>query len=246
MAITARDIAAASGGMTASGPIGVPADYQPVPAGPVRPDLNPGGYIPQSAVHRDESGNPTLYMDGDEWNPASQSPDVIAEIQRRMVGAGLLTGSYRIGVWDSSTRSAYRELLGYANALGIDDGTALDRYTATGMGQQDATPRAPLTVRLSHPDDIKAALRATFKDRLGQGNIDPAKLDAMVAAYQGNERSFQQQAYNAAESGGTVTEPPSADTFADIEAKKADPTAYDSRKVVGAADYLSRKLRGEV
>lgn len=221
-------------------PIGVPSGYH----GPATPSF----HAPGIGVHYsyDTGYRADPYVDGDEWGPAGSSPDVIAEIQQRMVGAGLLKGSYRIGVWDAPSRSGYRDLLEFANGLGVDDGTALKRY---GEAQGETKEkRAPLVMEVSNPLDIKAALRDTLKEKLGQAGIDDKRLDAMVAAYQGSEKSYQQQQYDLGGedgAGGTVVRPPDVTTFADQQAKKVDPTAYDAYKVLDKFSVLEKELTGQ-
>jgi hypothetical protein len=66
----------------------------------------------------------------------------------------------------------------------------------------------------------------------------------MVWAYQGQEASYQTQQYANAQSGGTLVQPPSVDTFADQQAKKIDPTGYDAYRVLDKFSVLERELTG--
>lgn len=221
--------------------IGVPDDYR-----------TPGMTLEEAQRRRDRgeefetaiTRRPS-FKEGDDYKPASQPPEVIATIQQRFVDAGLITGSYRIGMWDDATRKAYRQVLGYANARGLsDDAEALNQLASMPKVEKDRAPRAPLQVQVSNPADIRAALKETFRSKLGHGDIDDAKVDAMIAAYQGREASAQRQQYQQAETGGTVVEPPSLETFADVQAQKADPTAYSSHKVLDKFSMIADMLGG--
>src|SRR5688500_8736302 len=84
--------------------IGVPDDYR-----------TPGMTLEEAHQRRDSgeefatriSRSPS-FKEGDDYKPASSPPEVIATVQQRLVDAGLLSGSYRIGMWDDATRKAYR------------------------------------------------------------------------------------------------------------------------------------------
>jgi hypothetical protein len=88
-------------------PIDVPADFTPA-TGQVR------------------------YMAGDEWDPAALSVEERARLQRLMDDIGLIPkgAKYRLGVWDNTSRNAFRTLLGFANAEGVEWMDAMDLWAA--------------------------------------------------------------------------------------------------------------------
>lgn len=212
---------------TAEGPVplGVPATYAPTP-----------NYKPN-------------YFEGDEWKPASLPPQQVAQLQDQLILGGYLDPKgIQKGAWDSKTRAAYKSLLEDSNGSGATwDGTLRQRIS---VGQQYPTategeaPRAPLVARVSNPQDLRSTFRSVAKRTMGRGKIDDAMVDRMVAAYQGLEQGSQQQAYNAGESGGTITAPPDAETFAEGQLQAADPVRYESRKVVEKFDVIANVLRG--
>lgn len=232
----------AAGATDPNSPIGVPTGYVP----PIRtgqgfsPGAGPAITVP------DLRAEP--YMPGAELAPGSLSPEAIAGIQQQLVDAGLLRGEFIVGVWDPSSRNAYKSLLGYANSLGTTDEFALRRWSATGMGAVDPTPtpRQPFVAQVTNPEDIKSGLREFFREKVGTGKIDDARLDAMVKAYQGEEVSAQRQAYDlaAAPVGGTVVQPPDFQVFADAEAKKAAPVAYRAYEYLDKFSAITDMLGG--
>lgn len=220
-------------------PLGVPDDYRAPGRFGVRRGGGLGGRAPTSFGLQ---VNP-LYMEGDEWAPAGFGPATIAELQRQLADAGILDGKFRIGVWDPSSRSAYKTLLETANGAGVDAPTALANWQAGSEFDPDpeAGParKGALTIRQSNPDDLRAVFRKSARSVLGM-KIDDERLDRMVAAYQAAEAAPQRQAYEMEgefaspedDLGGTITEAPSAATFGEIEAREVDPLKADARKVV--------------
>lgn len=184
---------------------------------------------------------PPRYFDGYEWRPASWSPNVIADLQRQMVDAGLITEDSRlqVGVWDETSRGAFTKLLGFANASGTTWEQALQRWSemSAAFPQQGGPERPPLQVRLSNPDDLKRVFRTAVIDTLGAG-WDDTKLTSLVNAYQALERHFQETEYNQAESGGTSVAPPDPTTFAMEKAVEADPVGAQASDFRDAASQF--------
>lgn len=225
-------------------PIGVGRDYT------VERPTSRGGMSADAAEQYDPiTSVKPRYWKGDEWStPRGLSSEDRAALQLLMKQLGFIDPKARIvlGEWDQKSATAFKNVLAWANVNGTDWTVALSAMAKSAeQYPPDIEERAPLVSRVSNPDELKAALRETLKAKLGTGDaVDEAGLDRMVAAYQQKEKAFQQQAYNADETGGTIVEPPSFDTFADVKAKAADPTAYDSRKVVEAAEVVKQMLAG--
>lgn len=111
-------------------------------------------------------------------------------------------------------------------------------------GLDDGPGRQPLSVELSNPEDVKRGLRAAAKEVVGSADVDDATLDRMVAAWHAEQRSAQQAAYNASESGGTVIQGPDFETFAEQETRKVDPLKADARKTLSAFDFVAEMFQG--
>lgn len=191
---------------------------------------------------------PPRYFDGEQFMPASLPPDQIVSLQKALVSAGILQpGQAQLGVWDQASTAAYEKVLTAANVAGTDWSTALYNWTARHQANPNSDGRAPLTVKVSNPDDLKLVFRKAVIDTLGQG-WDQAKIDQMVNAYQGVETAAQYQQYAATGSGsqtdpgtgGTVTAPPSPQAFAETQARKEDPTHAQEHDTLGMVDAFNQ------
>jgi hypothetical protein len=191
------------------------------------------------------------YFDGDQWLPAQLPPDQLANLQKKMVSAGLLkSGEAQLGIWDTNSMNAYTKLLAYANASGYDAQTALDRWDSshTATGDQ-GTPRQPLVTKLSNPDDLKAVFRKAGIETLGIG-FSSDQIDQMVNSYQQQERETQQQQYamtgygSSTEPGpgGEITAPPSPDAYAVTQARQQDPGLAQEHDALGMVNQFQNMV----
>lgn len=210
-------------------PIGVPEDY--TVEVPVDSPVIARGEVPATTQTRGPR-----YYEGDEWEPAGQSPASIRDIQQAMYDAGLLGDGFRVGVWDGTAAGAYAEVLAYANAAGISAQQALARMAATGEFNAGEAP-PPLVVQRTNPEDLRRVFRATIINELGEG-WDQERVNRMVSAYQAAEEQAQREEYQMQVEGrsGTVTAPPSPEAFAEAEAMRADPTGVGAHDLI--ADYI--------
>jgi hypothetical protein len=77
------------------------------------------------------------YFDNDVSAPliaGRGNPGLIAELQRRLVAVGLISGKAPRGIWDPKTEKGYRRLLEIANVWGMSDQAALDLLMAENEG----------------------------------------------------------------------------------------------------------------
>ena len=181
---------------------------------------------------------PPRYYDGDQFRPASMSPEQIAELQRGLASAGLYgsTTRFRLGVWDEVSANAYKGLLEYANRTGLDESRALQAY-AMGVSVDPDDPnspagsggstRAPLTIRQSNPADVQEMIDVVVRAKTGRR--DDATVQRLTQALLADERRAQVADYNAAETGGVVTETPSVETFASRHIEAQNPTLTAAR-----------------
>lgn len=205
--------------------IGVPDDYtvgRAVPAAPGEDDRRFGRWTERAFTPRFETG--------DELKLANQPPETIARIQRRLVNAGLL-GKHRAGIFDDATRSAYRNVLEYANVRGYqDDAMALAELEANPpVTPEDERVFSPV---VSNPRNIQKRVRALAREVWGTGNVPPGLVDQIVQQIQSGEVAAQQQDFTAQETGGTVVKAPDADVVIEDELTQADPERADARKVI--------------
>lgn len=188
------------------------------------------------------------YFEGDDWSILQgKSPEDVAQIQVLLVNAGLLSNDIPIGAWEQKSATAFRKVLELANRTGVDWGTALLNYASTPTLKDltGGSTRAPLTVRLSNPDDLKSVFKQAAYNQLGgKGFVDDAQTQRFVDTYHEQESKAQRAAYNAAGSGGTVTDAPQADTAALDQLKTEDPAAYQASQFATYGRQIRDLLSG--
>ena len=189
------------------------------------------------------------YVKGDEFTPSQLAAEDRARIQYAMREAGVFTKNerFQLGVWDATTRGAYKRLLEYSNGAGVEWRTALNEFAAAKqqMGDTvgDGRERAPLAVRVSNPMELRKAIDVGIRTETGR-RADAATLDRIVAAYQAEERRSQTEAYNAAETGGTVTDAPDLETFVENQAETVNPQGAFRQQAIGVFAELGQILGG--
>ena len=228
----------------------------PGTGGTLRPiGQTPTGYAEKPTAAREER-NVVRYFEGDERIPASLSSQQVAQIQRKLVQAGLLDDDFVGNVWDTATETAYKSLLSYANATGLDKDDALMAYMAgqkmeidplTGKPRarvgKGGTKRAPLTIRYANPQDIASTANEVAKRRLGRA-FKPEELQQFVSAYHGQEAAAQKAEYAVAETGGASTEAPTAQAAAETFAEQADPDQAFARRLMDYTGHVNSLLGG--
>lgn len=184
------------------------------------------------------------------------APDELAHVQDALARAGLLSGEYRSGWPDSKTKTAYKKLLEMSNRVGTpwqmtlqnliagEDGSGGGGGGGRRGGGGGGGGRAPLTVQLSNPEDLKKVFSQVALATTGVGKIDDADADAMVAAFQQHERSFQQRAFNAI--GGEIVAAPSVQSFAADEIDELDEGGVAAKRYADNAQALIEALGAPV
>lgn len=215
-------------------PLGVKEDYvarprtAPAGSGDTGMEAERAAY----AYETQQIAVPPTFYETDLERPNSWSGGSIASLQQDLVAAGLLSKKgFSLGLYDDATQTAYSKVLQYANKAGIKSidealGTFLARPRVGLGGGASGGGRAPFRAELPNPDDIKALIDATVPNILGR-TLTEAEKEAVVGAYQAVVGGAQQQAYNTAESGGTVTQAPDASTFIAKRVKELNPEEAD-------------------
>lgn len=143
----------------------------------------------------------------------------LADIQYKMYQAGLYGKSQpTYGEITADDLSAFKKLIvGYASnpdqgALGdyLDYGAQVGAEINAASGRT----RAPLTTSLTSPIDLENVARNVART-LYAGEMSPDELEQFVSNYQSAEAGYQSQAYGMADTGGTITQPPSASASAE-------------------------------
>lgn len=226
--------------------IGVPEDY-PIPGAVPKPGQSPiGNYGTTGMVFGGEKPTPTgRYMDGDEFIPANYDANTIYQLQVEMAKAGLLTSNFPHGVWDPSTMGAYRDLLAMANAQGVTAEQALAQaVSATNALGYETSPRAPLVIRQTDPGTLRQVFRKSMIDLTGVG-VNQEQINNMVASYHQMESQRQQSAYDTEPEGGTVTDIPTPQDFAEDQIRTNNPEGVAGEEGLSYMNDFMRMAGGE-
>lgn len=182
------------------------------------------------------------YKEGAQYDPAGWSRERIAELQMQMVKAGLLTGQFALGRWDDASSDAYKSVLSYANRAGLRMQEALDAIKANPTPDDAGPKRAPLVVQLSNEADLRTIADKVATDAIGHG-FTPAELAQYILQQHGAERAEQTAAYNATETGGTVTAAPNAQVAATDLARELHPQEFEATGLVNLAKSFLDGIR---
>lgn len=124
-------------------------------------------------------------------------------LQARLEALGL--SNYTPGIWDPNSQAVFKSLLATANANGMTWEEALAQIEASG-GLKDATPKAPLQIQLTNPDDIRAMIQSGAQQVFGK-YLSEADVNKFIASYQQQQAAAQTEAYNMGNNAGTMTGP---------------------------------------
>ncbi len=185
-----------------------------------------------------------------------KNPGELPSLQRRLWEAGFYDGSVDWedipqGDYDDDTKKAWERAIGRAAAfydagkkLTLDEVIEMSRRQRAGLlgedgagGRGSGRTRAPLSVRVSHPEDIRTVAMQVSTKILGRGWGED-ELNRFVNTYQSMERAAQTGAYNAEIRGGTSTAAPDVATAAASAARASNPVAAEATDVVGAYSLL--------
>lgn len=191
---------------------------------------------------------PPRYHEGDEFLPASLSPQSIAIMQREMIAAGLLNPKgVLIGRYDGMTMAAYKKLLGYANASGQDMGTTLKNFMTIQQQVDKTGGQQVLGIQLTNDADLQNVFRNTAVNLTGHA-LKPDEAASMVQAYHAIQtwtqtQAAQLQAEQAAgrqgiatpDSGQTVTQTsaPNPQSYADQQIRQQHPGDVMENQLIG-------------
>lgn len=240
----------------------------------------PKGYKAYPGADAGDAGNiitnlgvTPKYAEGAQFEPGGQSPEDVARLQQLLDRSGLYQKSdtYRLGVWDDNSVTAYTRLLYFANQQGYDADVALKRIgeltpeeydqlygkgawarsSKTGLKQvggpgsaADVDPGS-ITQGLS-ADDLRYLADRTARKSLGR-KLNEDELNRFSGAYSqmlsdANARKASAQQAAAGGTNVTYAGATSADVFAEQQAQKLDPTAFEARRQVGALRAIGGML----
>lgn len=186
-----------------------------------------------------------LYRNGDEWMPNNWSRDRVYMLQQALYMGGFIGPDDTITPYrfDPVTRSAFRDLLEYANSSAADWESTLAGFVEEPLVRPTDSARKPFVAEVANSADIASKTRDLAREQLGAGAAVDAHMGEIVSGFQQKQIAAQRAAYDA--TGGTIEAPPSLETFADQKFREIDPVRYDSRKVVEKFDVIAKMLGGQ-
>jgi hypothetical protein len=203
----------AGGGEVQSRYVGVPDDYvrtvqrriedESDPFRRVAPGVIRGRYKTQTEYRAPQYNDAFLNAQF-----ANMPPEEVWLLQQRMARAGFIGPKTRFvrGVWDRTTKAAFRELLEMANTYTTDIDTALEIGAGAfggglsadgsdGLGGVEERPpftgtktRTDKAVQLSDPTEARRRVRSFLRSELGR-SPSKAEYDSFVAALQAKEQA---------------------------------------------------------
>ena len=212
------------------------------------------------------------YTEANLYEPEGMSPEDIARLQQTLDRTGLFVKGqkYVLGRWDDVSIDAYQRLLEFANRGGYDERQALQRmgeltpdeydelygkgaYARSSSrrvgqvvgGTPEDVPRGTVNQRMSE-DDLRYLANRTARKSLGRSLSDD-ELSRVSGAYSAMLNQATQReaaAIGQAEAGANVTyaSATSPEVFAEQQAQKLDPTAFEARRQVGALRAIGSML----
>jgi hypothetical protein len=174
----------------------------------------------------------------------------LRRFQESAVRAGILNPQRtRFGAYDDETfsvwQSAVNQSAGFAaHQIKRSPFEALDAIANATPGGFDEDGTTPPSATVAHPDSIRQNLRAAATEILGE-KLDDSTMEKLIRKFQSLQQNAQYSQQAAAREGGVSVAAPEFNAFAETEIQRAEPVAYDSRKVVAQFQSLARMLGGE-
>lgn len=175
-----------------------------------------------------------LYFAGDDENILSDmAPEELIQVQGALRSIRFL-GSYRPGLLDQATVTAFNKLLGQANLLGMEwKDTAAALYQ---MPQMSTGGGSTPSYKLSNPDDLKLVFNQAARSVVGR-ELDQETIDELVRTFQGNEKKFYQ-------SSGEILEPPSPEALVQTQLETTAPGEVKAKSYGDYVGLLSQLMGG--
>lgn len=189
-----------------------------------------------------------------------QDRDTLINLQTMLYNGGWYPSSYykkngpqpALGVHDEDTYNAYVKAARTAArfrqsgrkdvSLGDVIMEGIDAAGGAGRGSSGPT-RAPLTITLTNPADIRKVGDTVAQNLLGRALSD-SEANSLVAGYQTQERAAQTNAYGIGAGGGTSIAQPSAETFAEQQLRAQHPVEVGGHDARRAIDEIFRLFSG--
>lgn len=167
----------------------------------------------------------------------------LAALQERLVNAGALdAGSFVPGQPDPATEKAYAEVVKRAAFSGrtVLDVLAQSEAAVRAAGGLGAlSKRAPLSIDLTNPADLRRVIESGAEKVYGHANVDETTVQHIIGAVQAQQAAEQRSKYAGA---GQVTQAADPSTIAENELRAADPAAAATQQYRSYADQVFKLL----
>jgi hypothetical protein len=188
---------------------------------------------------------------------ATLSDAGLIDLQKKLYTGGFYGSSYyakhpqtpAYGIKDQDTLAAYSQAANlaaqlHASGMTLDEVITQGSSVGGGRGAGAGGPtRAPLTIQLTNPQDVHFVANKVGQTVLGR-NLNDAELQAITASFQGGEATAQRAAYNTGVGGGTSTQAPSLQAFAEQQVRAKNPVEAGAHDLSQTFDTFLSLIAG--
>lgn len=182
------------------------------------------------------------------------TPELIA-LQKKLYKGGFYGSSVKetdipFGVIDTATEHAWETAVKRAaNTFAAGNHSTLTELVDKSAANMPAsilngTKRDPNQVVLDNPQDLHATMEKVVLAR--NGKKDEALVQQLVNSYLQLETDYQNRVYETQVTGGTITKPPSASTYAEEQFRAQRPNEHAASEIGNAGRGVLGLLRGEL
>lgn len=190
-----------------------------------------------SLVGADEQREP---MEATLQRFGQMSPGELAGLRVALEAGNFLTAK---NPSDDDVFKAYKTAVMSAARHGQTVLETLQQALQQGGGEGAGRQRAPLTVTLTNPADIRKVGDTVAQNLLGRALSDQ-EANVIVAGFHAQESAAQKAAYGIGDGGGTSTAAPSPDTFAEQTLRAQHPVEVGGHDARRAVDEIFRLFSG--
>lgn len=184
------------------------------------------------------------WRSGDETRPGTWDRNDRARLQAMMQASGLYSeGKPPIpGSWRKEDNDAMRVVLEFANNQGISDLNEAVRLYATeaaasGVSSLNSSARQPLVLNYANPEAVRQVVRKTSMDLLGR-RLSDTEEQRLITGFQNQSLASQRAAYGVDATGGSVTQPLDATSYA--ESQLAGTAEAGDQRFLSAFERLAK------
>lgn len=215
-------------------PIGVAPDYTVNVPNPSRTPGFTGPPSPGDTL----TIKPRYFPGAQNTEIVGLSPEDIGQLQVDLKALGLIPKKTPIlyKVWDDASKNAFKEVLAWANARGVDWRAALDELKQNAASGGTVAEAPTQTKEATNPLDVQALGRSTGQAYIGRGLTD-SEQGSLTADFQAKEAPYLMS--------DSTTGAPSSEgwqEWAKTKVREFDPVNFDSHKLLAGVDVLSKML----